>query len=97
MKLWWIFFSLSASLKDFFKFGGKNYSYAGIDEKKKVSNIISDIKKYNDNINTFGNPAIYDIKLEVNGFAEDVSTYDGKVWGDKAKKQKEKRTFCHDP
>lgn len=80
-----------------FRFAKKDYSYNSNVEKQAVLDIISDIKKYNDNINTFGNPAAYDIKLEVNGFLEDVSTYDGKVWGNKAKKQKVKRLIATQP
>lgn len=80
-----------------FRFGGKYYQYDSSENKKAVLDIISNIKKYNDNINTFGNPATYDIKLEINGFLEDVSTYDGKVWGNKAKKQKEKRSIATQP
>jgi hypothetical protein len=80
-----------------FKFAQKYYNYSSGEDKQAVLDILLDIKKYNDNINTFGNPAVYDIKLEVNGFLEDVSTYDGKVWGNRAKKQKKKRLLASQP
>ena len=79
------------------RFSGIDYRYITNTDKQAVTDLLLDIKKYNDNINTFGNPAVYDIKLSVNGVLQDVGTYQGKVWGDSAKKQKKSGLIATQP
>jgi hypothetical protein len=80
-----------------FKHSNKIYKYITDKDKQSVQDVITEIEKYNNNIDTFGNPAIYDIKLSINGIVENIATYSGKVWGDAAKKQKRKGLLATQP
>jgi hypothetical protein len=78
-------------------FRGKAYPYSKNSEKKEVLDTIKELEKEIQKIDTFSNPAIYDIKLSVNGILQNVAMYDGKVWGDAAKKQKKNGLVATQP
>ena len=88
---------LSGTNVEYFNYSNKSYKYITDEDKQSVQDAITEIEKYNSNIDTFGNPAIYDIKLSINGIVENIATYEGKVWGDAAKKQKRKGLLATQP